>query len=170
MVPAGATLRAHAALARAARDGALADVQPPHAVRSLTGQVVPAAEGLVLDVPWVLGVVEAERIVCPGPDFALAEPLAELLDLPLASEVIVGTVAGLAESVRWADLGAVVDACDLAGIPVPPGGPLVHAPADRADRAGRPRRGVVGRGRRGALRRLDRRARPRARVDRGPLA
>ncbi len=126
VVPAGATLRAHAALARAARDGALADVQPPHAVRSLTGQVVPAAEGLVLDVPWVLGVVEAERIVSPGPDFALAEPLAELLDLPLASEVIVGTVAGLAESVRWADLGAVVDACDLAGIPVPPGGPLVH--------------------------------------------
>jgi len=125
-VPAGTTMRAHAALARAARDGELADAEPPYAVRSLTGQVVPAAEGLVLDAPWVLGVVEAERVVSAGPDFALAEPLAELLDLPLASEVIVGAVAGPAESVRWADLGAVVDGCDLAGIPVPPGGPLVH--------------------------------------------
>jgi hypothetical protein len=127
VVPAGATLRAHAALARAVRDGTLpADAQPPHAVRSLTGQVVPAAEGLVLDAPWVLGVVEPERVVGVGDDFTLAEPLADLLDLPLASEVVTGTVAGVAEAVSWADLGAVVDACDLAGIAVPPGGPRVH--------------------------------------------
>jgi hypothetical protein len=127
-VPAGATLRAHAALARAVRDGTLGtdDIEPPNAVRSLTGQVVPAAEGLVLDVPWVLPVVEPERAVAAGPDFALAEPLAELLDLPLASEELAATVIGAADLVRWADLGAVVDACDLAGIPVPPGGPRVH--------------------------------------------
>ncbi|HEV7650823.1 MAG TPA: ATP-binding protein [Actinophytocola sp.] len=126
-VPAGAALRAHAALARAVRDGTLgtADVDPPGAVRSLTGQVVPAAEGLVLDAPWVLQVVEPERIVAAGPDLTLAEPLAELLDLPLAAEEVDGVVAG-GEPVRWADLGAVVDACDLAGIPVPPGGPLMH--------------------------------------------
>ncbi|MGH3879675.1 MAG: sacsin N-terminal ATP-binding-like domain-containing protein [Actinophytocola sp.] len=127
VVPAGATLRAHAALARAVRDGTLpADAQPPHAVRSLTGQVVPAAEGLVLDAPWVLGVVEPERVVGVGDDFTLAEPLADLLDLPLASEVVTGTVAGVAEPVSWADLGAVVDACDLAGFAVPLGGPRVH--------------------------------------------
>jgi hypothetical protein len=127
-VPAGATMRAHAALARALRDGSVdpAEVEPPNAVRSLTGQVVPAAEGLVLDAPWVLGVVEAERAIGVGTDFELAEPLAELLDLPLAGEVIVGTAAGPAEAVRWAELGAVVDACDLAGLPVPPGGPRVH--------------------------------------------
>lgn len=127
-VPAGAAIRAHAALARAVRDGTLStrDVDPPHAVRSLTGQVVPAAEGLVLDSPWVLGVVEPERVITAGDDFTLAEPLAELLDLPLASEVVVGTVAGAAEVVHWADLGAVVEACDLAGIPVPDGGPRVH--------------------------------------------
>ncbi|HEY7595309.1 MAG TPA: ATP-binding protein [Actinophytocola sp.] len=127
-VSAGATIRAHAALARAVRDGTLSarDLEPPHAARSLTGQVVPAAEGLVLDSPWVLGVVEPERVITAGDDFALAEPLAELLDLPLASEVVVGTVAEPAETVRWADLGAVVDACDLAGIPVPDGGPRVH--------------------------------------------
>ncbi len=127
-VPAGATMRAHAALARALRDGSVdpAEVEPPNAVRSLTGQVVPAAEGLVLDAPWVLGVVEAERAIGVGTDFELAGPLAELLDLPLAGEVIVGTAAGPAEAVRWAELGAVVDACDLAGLPVPPGGPRVH--------------------------------------------
>jgi hypothetical protein len=28
--------------------------------------------------------------------------------------------------VCWGDLGAVVDACELAGIPVPDGGALVH--------------------------------------------
>ncbi|MGH3762761.1 sacsin N-terminal ATP-binding-like domain-containing protein [Actinophytocola sp.] len=127
-VPAGAALRAHAALAAAVRDGVIepADLHAPHAVRSLTGQVVPAAEGLVLDAPWLLGVVEPERVIGAGPDPALAEPLAELLDLPLAAEVVTGTVTGSAEPVRWADLGAVVDACDLAGIAVPPGGPYVH--------------------------------------------
>jgi hypothetical protein len=124
-VPAGTTMRAHAALAEAFRDGELDDVDPPGAVRSLTGQVVPAAEGLVLDAPWVLQVVEPERIVSAGPELSLAEPLAELLDLPLADEEAGGTVTG-GEPVRWADLGAVVEACDLAGIPVPPGGPLLH--------------------------------------------
>ncbi len=127
-VSAGAGLRAHAALAGAVRDGTVApaDLRPPPAARSLTGEVVPAAEALVLDAPWVLGVVEAQRVVGAGYDFELAEPLAELLDLPLASEVVVGTVTGAADAVRWTDLGAVVDACGLAGFGVPPGGARVH--------------------------------------------
>lgn len=127
-IPAGTALRAHAALARAVRDGRLGtdEVEPPHAVRSLTGQVVPAAEGLVLDAPWVLQVVEPERMIAAGADFTLAEPLAELLDLPLAGEEIDATLTGAGEPVRWAELGAVVDACDLAGIPVPPSGPRLH--------------------------------------------
>jgi hypothetical protein len=127
-IPAGATFRAHAALARAVRDGVLdpADLEPPADVRVLSGEVVPAAGALVLDAPWVLGAVGPERVVAAGADLALAEPLAELLDLPLAGEEVGGTVAGLAELVRWADLGAVVDACDLAGIPVPAGGARLH--------------------------------------------
>jgi len=124
-VPAGTAMRVHAALAKAFRDDELPDVDPPDAVRSLTGQVVPAAEGLVLDAPWVLQFVEPDRIVAAGPDLSLAEPLAELLDLPLADEEVGGVVTG-GEPVGWADLGAVVEACDLAGIPVPPGGPLLH--------------------------------------------
>lgn len=127
-IPPGAALRGYAALAEGVRDGVLSpeDVRPPHAVRALTGEVLPAADGLVLDAPWVLGVVDQERVVGVGYDFDLVESLAELLDLPLATEIVVGEVRGEAEPVRWADLGAVVDACDLAGLAVPVGGPLVH--------------------------------------------
>ncbi|MCT2582713.1 sacsin N-terminal ATP-binding-like domain-containing protein [Actinophytocola gossypii] len=127
-VGAGATMRAHAALARAVRDGDVAadEVEAPIAVRTLTGAVLPAAEGVVLDAPWVLGVLAPERAVTVGLDFDLAEPLADLLDLPLATEVVVGVVRERAEPVAWTDLGAVVDACDLVGVPVPPGGPIVH--------------------------------------------
>ncbi|MPZ80128.1 MAG: hypothetical protein GEV28_06935 [Actinophytocola sp.] len=127
-IPPGAALRGHAALAEGVRDGVLRpeDVRPPYAVRTLTGEVLPATEGLVLNAPWVLGVVDQERVVGVGYDFVLAESLAELLDLPPATEIVVGDVRGEAEPVRWADLGAVVDACDLAGLAVPAGGPLVH--------------------------------------------
>ncbi|HEX2131268.1 MAG TPA: ATP-binding protein [Actinophytocola sp.] len=127
-VTTGAAMRAHATLAEAVRDGVVAadEVEAPVTVRALTGAVLPAAEGVVLDAPWVLGVLEAERVVSAGLDFDLAEPLADLLDLPLATEVVVGAVRERAEPVAWTDLGAVVDACDLAGVPVPPGGPLVH--------------------------------------------
>ncbi|HEY0452277.1 sacsin N-terminal ATP-binding-like domain-containing protein [Actinophytocola sp.] len=127
-IPPGAALRGYAALAAAVRDGTVSptDVRPPAAVRALTGEVLPAAEAIVLNAPWVLGVVEQERVVGVGDDFDLTEPLAELLDLPLATEVVVGTARGTGEATRWADLGAVVDACDLAGLTVPGGGPLVH--------------------------------------------
>jgi hypothetical protein len=48
--------------------------------------------------------------------------LAELLDLPLASEVVAGTVAGEgAEEVRWGRLPEVVTACAALGVPVPAG-------------------------------------------------
>ncbi|GAB3461606.1 sacsin N-terminal ATP-binding-like domain-containing protein [Actinophytocola sediminis] len=127
-IPTGTAMRAHAALATAVQDGEVDadDVQPPIAVRTLTGEILPAAEAMVLNAPWVLGVASAERVITAGLDFQLAEPLADVLDVPLATEVVIGEVRAHAEPVRWADLGAVVDACDLAGIAVPPGGPLVH--------------------------------------------
>jgi hypothetical protein len=124
VIPAGAALRAHAALAAAGLDPA--ELDPPTHVRAISGAVAPAADCLVLDGPWLLGVTEPDRVVGAGPDFTLAEPLAELLDLPLASDAVAAEVTSEGELVRWADLGAVVDACDLAGLPVPSGGPLVH--------------------------------------------
>lgn len=127
-VTTGTAMRAHAAIAEAVQDGVLSaeDVRPPVAVRPLTGGVLPASEAMVLDAPWVLGVASGERVVSAGPDFALAEPLADVLDVPLATEVVVGVIREQAQPVLWADLGAVVDACDLAGLEVPAGGPLVH--------------------------------------------
>jgi hypothetical protein len=127
-VSTGTAMRAYTSLAEAVRDGDLSadDVGPPVAVRTLTGEVLPASESMVLNAPWVLGVVSAERVTAAGLDFTLAEPLADLLDVPLATEVVIGEVREHAEQVGWADLGAVVDACDLAGIAVPAGGPLVH--------------------------------------------
>jgi hypothetical protein len=127
-VSTGTAMRVHAAIAAAVVAGDLSadDVPPPIAVRTLTGEVLPAAEAMVLNAPWTLGVASAERVVAAGLDFDLAEPLADVLDVPLATEVVMGEIREHAEPVRWADLGAVVDACDLVGIEVPPGGPLVH--------------------------------------------
>ncbi len=117
----GITLRAYTALAEAVRDEVVdpADVDPPAEVRTTDGDVTDNAA--VLDAPWLAPVTDAYVAV----DFDLAESLAELLDIPLASEVA-PTPESAGEPVRWADLGAVVDACDLVDLPVPLGGPIVH--------------------------------------------
>lgn len=122
-VRSGVARRTYAALAAAVRDGVVdpADLEPPQRVRAANGEVVD--DGVVLDAPWFLPLAGA-HVVGAEPD--TAEALAELLDLPLATEELDGAVESTGEAVRWADLGAVVDACDLAGIDVPPGGPLVH--------------------------------------------
>lgn len=120
-VPASVTLRTYAALA-----GFEVEVDPPERVRTLDGAVRAAADCAVLDAPWFLGVLPDDRVVSAGPDFALAEPLAELLDLPLASEDVRSTVDSTGEFVLWSELGAVVAACALLGFEVPDGGPLVH--------------------------------------------
>jgi hypothetical protein len=118
----GGTHRAYTALAEAVRDNIVdpADVDPPPEVRTIDGEVTDNAA--VLDAPWLAPVTDAYVAV----DFDLAEPLAELLDIPLASEAAPPTPESTGEPVRWADLGAVVEACDLADLPVPQGGPIVH--------------------------------------------
>jgi hypothetical protein len=52
--------------------------------------------------------------------------LAELLDLPLATEVVAADVEGDGRPVRWAALPEVVVACHTLGVPVPAGKLLVH--------------------------------------------
>ncbi|HEU5475465.1 MAG TPA: hypothetical protein VFV67_32880 [Actinophytocola sp.] len=121
-VPQGVVLRAHATLAAADPDR----LDPPEAVRTLAGTVAPAEDCVVLDAPWPLGVLPDDRVVSAGEDFALAPSLAEVLDLSLATTEVPATVDSSGEYVPWADLGAVVAACDLLDLPVPPGGPLVH--------------------------------------------
>ncbi|HEX6353450.1 sacsin N-terminal ATP-binding-like domain-containing protein [Actinophytocola sp.] len=118
----GITHRAYTALAEAVRDGVVDPVylDPPPEIRTIDGEVTD--NGVVLDVPWLALVTDAYVAV----DFDLAESLAELLDVPVASEAAPTTPDSAGEPVRWADLGAVVDACDLADLDVPPGGPIIH--------------------------------------------
>ncbi|MFC4854253.1 sacsin N-terminal ATP-binding-like domain-containing protein [Actinophytocola glycyrrhizae] len=118
----GMIRRAYTALADAVRDDVVdpADLDPPPEVRTTEGEVTDNAA--VLDVPWLAPVTDGYVAI----DADLAVPLAELLDIPVASEAAPTGPDSTGEPVRWADLGAVVDVCDLIGIPVPPGGSVVH--------------------------------------------
>ncbi|RLK59684.1 sacsin N-terminal ATP-binding-like domain-containing protein [Actinokineospora cianjurensis] len=122
----GAVLRTHAALAEAVADEVFdpTDVRLPETTRTLAGTV--AADCVVLDAPWLLTVLPEDQVVAAGPDFALAEPLAELLDLPLATEESSGEIISAADPVPWAELGAVAAACELLDVDIPLGTLLVH--------------------------------------------
>ena len=60
------------------------DLDLPSGVRTVTGDVVDAAEACVLDEPWLAQVLPAARLVPGGHDPQL---VARVLDLPLASAV-----------------------------------------------------------------------------------
>ncbi len=115
---------AHAALARADLDPA--ELEPPLRVRAVTGEVVDAEGAMVLDAPWLAAVLPAGELVSGGDP----TPLADLLDLPLASEQVtaelLGASAGAGAVVRWAELVEVVAVCAAAGIPVPDGSVRLH--------------------------------------------
>jgi hypothetical protein len=113
---------AHAALASADLDPA--DVEPPVRVRAVTGEVVDADRAMVLDSPWLAAVLPAGELVSGG-DPGL---LADLLDLPLASERVAPELldAGAGRTVRWVELVEVVAVCAAAGLAVPAGTLRLH--------------------------------------------
>lgn len=113
---------AHAALTAADLDPA--DVDPPSQLRARTGAVVPAEQAVVLDSPWLAAVLPADGLVSGGDP----EVLAELLDLPLASEEAAGAelLADRGRSVQWAELVEVVSGCAAAGLTVPSGSVVLH--------------------------------------------
>ena len=113
-------MRAHAALAGSVDP---AELDAPERVRVLSGEAVLADDCVVLDAPWLLAVLPHNRVVAAIDD-DVAEQLAELLDLPLASEGA-GDVTG-GELVPWAELGAVVVAAELLGFDLPLEGVIVH--------------------------------------------
>ncbi|CCH27862.1 hypothetical protein ABZ816_06665 [Actinosynnema sp. NPDC047251] len=113
-------LRVHAALAEVADS---VGVEPPDRVRVLTGEAVPADDVVVLDLPWLLGVLPGNQVLAAE---GSAEVLAELLALPLASEEITGEVDGDGDEVVWSELGAVRLACDLLGVDLPTTPVVVH--------------------------------------------
>jgi hypothetical protein len=125
--PSPATARAaHAALAAAVLDAALDvdDLEPPSLARAVSGDVVPVEDAYVLDHPWLAGIADPDLAVAGGDPHALAD----LLDLPLASDVLGGEIASTGREVRWAALPEVAAACEALGRPVPPGTLTLHTP------------------------------------------
>jgi len=115
---------AHVALAEAVADGrvAAADLDLPEHVRAMDGAVVHVDVAAVLDAPWPAAVLPAGELVIGGDPVALAE----LLDLPLATEIVAGRVEHAGEPVAWADIGEVVVTCHTLGVDVPDGGLRRH--------------------------------------------
>ncbi|GAA3246831.1 molecular chaperone Hsp90 [Pseudonocardia petroleophila] len=115
---------AHIALTDAVADGRVdpADLDAPERVRALDGSVVSVDVAVVLDAPWPASVLPAGELVAGG-DPAL---LADLLDLPLATDVVAGTVEGAGKPVDWADVAEVVVACHTLGVAVPAGSVIRH--------------------------------------------
>jgi len=111
--------RAHAALSEAVALGDVPadDLALPEQVRATDGTVVDVDLAVVLDDVWLGAVLPPGEVVVGGDPAALAE----LLDLPLASEVVEATVEGAGEPVRWSALGEIVLTCDVLGVPVPEG-------------------------------------------------
>lgn len=126
-VPIGLAMRAHAVLAEAALTEVFdpAEVDPPDRVRTLSGDAVRAEDTAVLDRPWLLPVLGADRAVAIRPS-DLDGALADLLNVPLAEELVAGRPSSAGESVPWSELGAVVLACSLVDVPVPAGSVVVH--------------------------------------------
>lgn len=127
-VPAALAMAVHAELAEAVADGRLrpSDVDAPERVRVLTGGIASGADAVVLDRPWLF-VLPEERIVAAAYGAGEhPEDLAELLNVPLASEVVTDRPDGTGEAVAWSELGAVRLACGLLGVPVPDGAVVVH--------------------------------------------
>jgi hypothetical protein len=116
--------QAHVALTEAVADGRVdpADLDPPEHVRALDGTVVGVDVAVVLDAPWPAAVLPPGELVAGG-DPGL---LAELLDLPLATDVVGGAVESTGRELAWADVGEVVVACHTLGVDVPGGTVVVH--------------------------------------------
>jgi hypothetical protein len=110
---------AHAALAAAVVDGRVdpGELDPPDRVRALDGSVADVADAVVLDTPELVAVLPACEVVVGGDPRALAD----LLDLPTASEIVDGEVADAGRPVPWGSLPEVVVTCQALGVPVPDG-------------------------------------------------
>jgi hypothetical protein len=115
---------AYAELADAVADGRVdpVDLELPERVRALDGTVADVDVAVVLDEPWLAAVLPAGELATGGDPAALAD----LLDLPLASDVVVAEVEGEGKSVRWAELAEIVVACHTLEMPVPDGELTVH--------------------------------------------
>ncbi|TNC28153.1 sacsin N-terminal ATP-binding-like domain-containing protein [Amycolatopsis alkalitolerans] len=116
----GLVSRTYAALADADLDWSRLDA--PERVRAVDGSVVDAERAAVLDRPWLAAVWPPGRLVAARSD---AGRLAELLDVPLLSELISARLPE-GEFLPWSELTAIRLAAELLDIPFPEGGVVVH--------------------------------------------
>ncbi|MBY4127815.1 ATP-binding protein [Rhodococcus fascians] len=118
--------RTHTLIATAVVEGHIdiADIDPPERVRTVAGAIVDASDALVIDTPWLAGVVPWERAVLS--DMATAAALADVLDIRSASEAISGEVLGVGRVSSWDREPGAVLACAVMGLPLPSGGVVVH--------------------------------------------
>lgn len=105
------------------------DVDPPERVRVAPDRV--AADAVVLDAPWLQPLVRTACVPAGGAPGAVAD----LLDLPLASEVVHGTPTGRGERRPWAGLPGADLAAARLGVATLTGDVVVH---DRLEVGGRP--------------------------------
>jgi len=111
----------------AALDGI--DVEPPERVRVAPDLVV--ADAVVLDVPYVQPLVDGPLVAAGG----AAGAVADLLDLPLASEKVRGAVTSTGRRQPWADVPGARLAAARLGVDRLDGDVVRH---DRLTVAGRP--------------------------------
>jgi hypothetical protein len=102
----------------AALDGI--DVDPPERVRVAPDRVV--ADAVVLDAPYLQPLVDSSVVPAGG----VPGVIADLLDLPLASELVRASVPGGGRRVRWAELPGAGLAAARLGLPDLSGEVAVH--------------------------------------------
>ncbi|MBA2323493.1 MAG: ATP-binding protein, partial [Pseudonocardiales bacterium] len=103
------------------------ELDPPARLRSIAGSVVAAEDAVLLDRPWLAPVLAPdETVAAPLGNADDLDALAELLDLPLASELVDARVIGAGRPVRWTALAEVVSACAALRVEVPEGVLLLH--------------------------------------------
>ncbi len=117
---------AHTTLAQAFAAGTIeADaVTLPDGVRTVSGAVVDAADALIPDRPWWVGVIPTDRLVTGAAGTATA--LADLLDLPVASAVLSAATARPGRATTWDREAAAVAATVVTGAPLPKGALVLH--------------------------------------------
>jgi hypothetical protein len=108
------------------------ELDPPSRLRASDGSVLDADRAVLLDRAWLAPALPPAETVAGRLDPDGIDALAELLDLPLASEVVAGELvaadSGPVGGVRtpWAALPEVVAACAAIGAAVPEGELWVH--------------------------------------------
>ncbi len=98
----------------------------PAGVRVAPDRVVPRRSAVVLDAPFLLPLLGDRAAVPAG---GAPGPVADLLDLPFASEVVAAAVASVpVRRLRWTDLPGADLAAERCGAALPPTEVAVHDP------------------------------------------